>query len=769
MKPNVLVINTYGGSLLVAAKKLNLNVIGSYEDSAFGSDHQETNFPDVPIVRGRRSWPYESLRDSVVIAHPPCAGFSVQSKGTVAKAGGVHGAESAAFKCTIDVARYAMGLNCMALMIESVQPAMEGGREVHDSLAKEFGYNIYRVLQNAITFDVPQWRPRFWVVYVRPDVATNIAFTHTPVCKPLQDYLDPTSEKEPAHEERYAAQLRFLSHHGLTDEQIEAVTSEPGMLAANIRKELGLEEGINEISKKYCLAAPGRGGRDDVGCGWVSETMRILDPLGYATTIMHNSWFTIPGRTLTGAEYRRIMGFPPDYVLDKEYRMWLSKGVCPPVAEWLLEQIYRAIEGYDDSLPDRGVHWCSPGGIVDVQINKNDWYDLAGVDKPEPTAKRKSTKGRPAAATKEPTTTKRITKTTGKSKKRWVTLTIQLTALKPFTTELLEEVFRGRESAVHPPLREIVSIDGMKCIVKVQYEPPNSGGSIMDVRRIVNRAVAKLEREVGSTIVEELHQTIEDPMNLEEALKIAEKAKEDIKDKQPTRRITKKDRQFDQSSLTNKIHGVAIHRDYAAHWFRWGFVGRFIKRHDRVLDAGCGVDLMLARICQKQIKLVPSEMVCVDMNPLDGPQWAWLTLMGQYNFIERHAELGLFDVVVSFEVIEHMGMEDGRSYLRAMRACMKDDATLLLSTPVFNGSAAANHIHEYGVEELAYEIKSAGFTIAGRFGTFMNYNAMKKAATEEELAVVNKIRQYYDDEVTACFLAPLYPDSARNNIWILKK
>lgn len=55
-----------------------------------------------------------------------------------------------------------------------------------------------------------------------------------------------------------------------------------------------------------------------------------------------------------------------------------------------------------------------------------------------------------------------------------------------------------------------------------------------------------------------------------------------------------------------------------------------------------------------------------------------------------------------------------------------------------------------------------------RYGTFASYRDIGKVATPEHRQVLDDIRQLYSEEVTACFLAPLYPDHSRNNVWVLK-
>jgi hypothetical protein len=106
--------------------------------------------------------------------------------------------------------------------------------------------------------------------------------------------------------------------------------------------------------------------------------------------------------------------------------------------------------------------------------------------------------------------------------------------------------------------------------------------------------------------------------------------------------------------------------------------------------------------------------------------------------------------------------------LRAFKQHLRPGGTLLLSTPVFDGKAAANHIHEYTVPELRAEVEAAGFYVAERYGTFANARELKKVATPEQLATLEGINRFYSTDVTACFLAPLYPDASRNNVWVLR-
>lgn len=381
--PRVLVVNTYAGSLLLGARQQGADVIAALEDCGFGSQWQSVNFPDMRgrLVGHKSGWPDLDLREVVVLAHPPCAAFSIQSKGTLLRSG-KQGLNSAHFDETRFVLNYALGKQCLAIAVESVPGALEGGREEHDRLAEEHGYHLYRLLQNAATFGVPQWRPRFWAVFVRKDVGNRFHVSHVPRCVSLRQTLEGVDPGEPDTEmdRRLEAQIGALRDAGLDP---ATLLSEPGMLARNIQKHHGPAKGMDlgDVAGTWCVGANtgnGKAGRPGasikIGYRFISKTPRILDPDGLSAVIIGDSWFVYEGRNVSPAEYRAIMGFPRDYILDHEYRMWLSKGVVPAVAAWVLEQVQRNVTGV--AAPGAGVKTISPGGVADFRVTREVWERL---------------------------------------------------------------------------------------------------------------------------------------------------------------------------------------------------------------------------------------------------------------------------------------------------------------------------------------------------------------------------------------------------------
>jgi 2-polyprenyl-3-methyl-5-hydroxy-6-metoxy-1,4-benzoquinol methylase len=232
-------------------------------------------------------------------------------------------------------------------------------------------------------------------------------------------------------------------------------------------------------------------------------------------------------------------------------------------------------------------------------------------------------------------------------------------------------------------------------------------------------------------------------------------------------------RRFDRTQCRAPQYERIVHRDYFAHCMRWSWAARLIKMDTRVLDVGCGIDAPLAKVLSgTNFVHGAGRYVGVDMNRgVKGHGKTWCEVISEFDFTSRYGELGLFDTVTNFEVIEHMLEEDGERLLTAMREVLKPSGRIFLSTPVFYPSvgAAGNHIKEYTIEELDALIARCALKTVKRYGTFASYNPLKKALTPEHLKVYEELREFHGDDIMACFLSPLYPDAARNNFRVLER
>ena len=377
-----LILNSYAGSLTLGAKHLGCEIIGSYEDSNFGLDIQKHNFPDLEYREYRHQWPKQDLSDTFVIAHPPCSAFSVQNCSPSAR-----GVDSGAFACTKSVLQYACENNAVGIAIESVMGALGGAWWTHQRYADDHGYNLYRILENGAMFGC-QWRERFWVLYLKKGAAPNkIPVTITPRWKTVSEVITGHEEGPSAgNQDRLLdkQKARLIEEAGLSDDEMQFLFNPPPhhrtaalgtiLYETKFKRPESTARDKWEVFKKY------------IG-GFASGTMVYLDPNGYSPVLMGGSHWYVNGRNLSESGFKRVMGFPAEYAfptsprnMRTQLRMYLSKGVMPPIAAWILENAAAAL-GYalttQDHIPGAGSYTieAEPDGIVDFRIRKDDWWE----------------------------------------------------------------------------------------------------------------------------------------------------------------------------------------------------------------------------------------------------------------------------------------------------------------------------------------------------------------------------------------------------------
>lgn len=259
--------------------------------------------------------------------------------------------------------------------------------------------------------------------------------------------------------------------------------------------------------------------------------------------------------------------------------------------------------------------------------------------------------------------------------------------------------------------------------------------------------------------------------------------------------MLKKGEKFDRTDLDipRAYRRGLIHRDYIAHCFRWSFVKRFIigrdawfcKSKDRavnfrwrsanILDVGCGKDLMLYATLNSN-KVVPQSYTGVDINKLEvleefSGSRLKPTLLGETDFCSIESLDQTPNIVTCFEVLEHVPYEHAGKMLKKMYDISDDRSYAIISTPVYNEKygMADNHINEMTREQLIKLIDIAGWEIKENYGAFGGRPEMKDYIEKKHLDLWNRLTKYYNSDVLSTFLAPLYPELARNNVWILRK
>jgi 2-polyprenyl-3-methyl-5-hydroxy-6-metoxy-1,4-benzoquinol methylase len=236
------------------------------------------------------------------------------------------------------------------------------------------------------------------------------------------------------------------------------------------------------------------------------------------------------------------------------------------------------------------------------------------------------------------------------------------------------------------------------------------------------------------------------------------------------------DRDYDTTQLHEAGHGKTLHRDFSSHFFRWSFARRFITAKDNVLEIGCGQDRPLSKILTGGAAAHVGHYTGVDLNKLKESNSQRLKFIGEFNFVERHKELLKmrpegWDVLVNYEVYEHMHSKHQQKFLHNCFACLKPGGVMLMSTPVWDHvRMAANHISEVDVPTLQRSIEKAGFVVDRRWGTFMDIKHIGKVdgdgASKEAIAEVRKaLATYFDNDAISNIFGPLYKDNSRNNVW----
>lgn len=244
------------------------------------------------------------------------------------------------------------------------------------------------------------------------------------------------------------------------------------------------------------------------------------------------------------------------------------------------------------------------------------------------------------------------------------------------------------------------------------------------------------------------------------------------------------DGRFDRSHLAPE-KAWRIGRDYLAHCIRYGFPMKVVKEHFgagvRIMEMGCGKLIPLFRTLTCDHSAVkfykPSKYCAVDLNSIqyhprvDGIETA---ILSKCNAVDEPQKVPdwVFDMVVSFEVLEHMDKADGERFLDGMVRYARrkpeageGDGMILLSTPVNGGFIAKNHIYEWQRSELRRAFEKRGCEVLAEYGTFSNLRELDEAMDDTEREVWNRMSEYHSPHVLSCIFSAMHPEAARNIAW----
>lgn len=381
---NSLIINTYAGSLLLGAKAAKANIIATMEDTGFGSDLQALNFPKIPRYEKRADWPEKfstAWRDIDVVAHPPCSAFSPMNYSNQKSL--TRGTGTSAFACHQEVIDYALAHKARTLTIESVTGAYEGAHEVYEENALKYGYRVNYIMINSVSCGVPQWRERVWVVYHRLPKQQTFRVSMQPNYTTVKSIIDTKG-----------ASADFI----LGGENAQMRKSW-NSLRKSVKSSWPTGNVVAVLSKVHSIS------RDEAidkfnFFSYMNANPVLLDRDGFTPVVLQGGILCDGGRVLTVEEHCAVMGFPCDYKWGnklRQFRMYLSKGVCPPVATWIMQMVDKNASGWTGKHTHEESDF---GGVIDLRIKKQEALALANGRPWPPVGESKPTTDRVTHATR---------------------------------------------------------------------------------------------------------------------------------------------------------------------------------------------------------------------------------------------------------------------------------------------------------------------------------------------------------------------------------
>jgi hypothetical protein len=257
---------------------------------------------------------------------------------------------------------------------------------------------------------------------------------------------------------------------------------------------------------------------------------------------------------------------------------------------------------------------------------------------------------------------------------------------------------------------------------------------------------------------------------------------------QRTRGMAARDaRRFDRTHLSPE-NAYRLGRDFVAHTFRYGWPMHIVRNHigpgATILEMGCGAEIPMFRTLTCDLSAVkyykPKAFVAADLNRIKyrpAVTGCRSIILSECNIVTNPekvpADLDPFDLIVSFEVIEHMGKEDGLVFLDRMfefarRGRTEGRCLLAVSTPVNDGFIAKNHVYEWQRSEMRRAFETRGGTVLKEFGMFSNLRPLINALTEAERAVWNDLADFHSPHMLSALFSVMHPEVARNIAWLVE-
>jgi site-specific DNA-cytosine methylase len=326
-KPTALGAYIFAGGFSVGVRK-HFDILAHLEEWPFGCETSRQNLgvpvyeePDTEGFYARAKQVTKGQgRTGLVYANPPCAPWSVASRGR-----STDWRNDPRLSCVHRTFGLLPLLKPRVWIWESVRPAFSKGRELVDGLiekADDLGYSATVLLVNSMYHGAAQNRPRFFLclhdlpITFRESRAPTVTVgevlkelrfkgkSRYPTFEPRKDLLPAVRRMNPGQSLRAAWEAMNRAKVAKHDPKMGKLKGRPSFLDAR-------------------LAADGFSRAMTGGCKMYHPT---------------------EDRFLTGEECAALCGFPKSYMFAKNVYQEIARGVMPPVGEYLAGQVAHALK-----------------------------------------------------------------------------------------------------------------------------------------------------------------------------------------------------------------------------------------------------------------------------------------------------------------------------------------------------------------------------------------------------------------------------------------
>lgn len=322
-------IHVFMGAFSLGVER-HFRVRAHLEAGTFGTETWTRNRPHVPVhVDKSRNWDgLELLKPDLVFGNPACSGFSPMTEQKF------RGPESHLNAGIREVVRKGAQMQARVIAIESVRAMGTVGLPLLNTLWKEVRAEYpaaFVVNVNAVNHQVCQWRPRSFFVLTR-----SAGFRPQVIDTPGPSFMDAISgipasapNQEPLEDLLSRGEVRLFPLLA-PGQRID------GLPMKTLEK---MAPYYADRTKRWSLAPRAH---------WI----RRVNPAKMSGTIYGNELKYVhpyEHRLLTIREVARIMGIPDQFEihgsLGGKQMVQMSKGICPPVGDWLAREIAAFLDG----------------------------------------------------------------------------------------------------------------------------------------------------------------------------------------------------------------------------------------------------------------------------------------------------------------------------------------------------------------------------------------------------------------------------------------